>query len=277
MKFLRVGNIGSEKPALLDNNTIRDLSSVIKDIDQSTIGDGLINTVKKLDISKLPKLDNNLRIGASVSNPSKFLGIGLNFLDHALEQNLEPPKEPIIFSKATTSVCGPNDDLIIPKNSQKTDWEVEIAFVIGKKGKNISLQDAESYIFGYCLVCDFSEREWQKNRSGQWIKGKSSDTFGPVGPYIVTKDEIKDLYNLNMSLDVNGKRMQTGNTSKMIHKMNFLTSYASEFMTLMPGDIITTGTPPGVGDSMKPPTYLKRGDVVSLTIDQLGSQKHSVK
>ena len=277
MKFLRVGNIGSEKPALLDNNTIRDLSSVIKDIDQSTIGDDLINTVKKLDISKLPKLDNNLRIGASVSNPSKFLGIGLNFLDHALEQNLEPPKEPIIFSKATTSVCGPNDDLIIPKNSQKTDWEVEIAFVIGKKGKNIPLQDAESYIFGYCLVCDFSEREWQKNRSGQWIKGKSSDTFGPVGPYIVTKDEFKDLYNLNMSLDVNGKRMQTGNTSKMIHKMNFLTSYASEFMTLMPGDIITTGTPPGVGDSMKPPTYLKRGDVVSLTIDQLGSQKHSVK
>lgn len=277
MKFLRVGNIGSEKPALLDNNTIRDLSSVIKDIDPTTIGDGLINTVKKLDISKLPKLDNNLRVGASVSNPSKFLGIGLNFLDHALEQNLEPPKEPIIFSKATTSVCGPNDDLIIPKNSQKTDWEVEIAFVIGKKGKNIPLQDAESYIFGYCLVCDFSEREWQKNRSGQWIKGKSSDTFGPVGPYIVTKDEFKDLYNLNMSLDVNGKRMQTGNTSKMIHKMNFLTSYASEFMTLMPGDIITTGTPPGVGDSMKPPTYLKRGDVVSLTIDQLGSQKHSVK
>lgn len=277
MKFLRVGNIGSEKPALLDNNTIRDLSSVIKDIDPTTIGDGLINTVKKLDISKLPKLDNNLRIGASVSNPSKFLGIGLNFLDHALEQNLEPPKEPIIFSKATTSVCGPNDDLIIPKNSQKTDWEVEIAFVIGKKGKNIPLQNAESYIFGYCLVCDFSEREWQKNRSGQWIKGKSSDTFGPVGPYIVTKDEFKDLYNLNMSLDVNGKRMQTGNTSKMIHKMNFLTSYASEFMTLMPGDIITTGTPPGVGDSMKPPTYLKRGDVVSLTIDQLGSQKHSVK
>ena len=277
MKFLRVGNIGSEKPALLDNNTIRDLSSVIKDIDPTTIGDGLINTIKKLDISKLPKLDNNLRIGASVSNPSKFLGIGLNFLDHALEQNLEPPKEPIIFSKATTSVCGPNDDLIIPKNSQKTDWEVEIAFVIGKKGKNIPLQDAESYIFGYCLVCDFSEREWQKNRSGQWIKGKSSDTFGPVGPYIVTKDEFKDLYNLNMSLDVNGKRMQTGNTSKMIHKMNFLTSYASEFMTLMPGDIITTGTPPGVGDSMKPPTYLKRGDVVSLTIDQLGSQKHSVK
>ena len=277
MKFLRVGNIGSEKPALLDNNTIRDLSSVIKDIDPTTIGDGLINKVKKLDISKLPKLDNNLRIGASVSNPSKFLGIGLNFLDHALEQNLEPPKEPIIFSKATTSVCGPNDDLIIPKNSQKTDWEVEIAFVIGKKGKNIPLQDAESYIFGYCLVCDFSEREWQKNRSGQWIKGKSSDTFGPVGPYIVTKDEFKDLYNLNMSLDVNGKRMQTGNTSKMIHKMNFLTSYASEFMTLMPGDIITTGTPPGVGDSMKPPTYLKRGDVVSLTIDQLGSQKHSVK
>ncbi len=277
MKFLRVGNIGSERPALLDNNIIRDLSSVIKDIDQTTIGDGLINTVKKLDITKLPKLDNNLRIGASVSNPSKFLGIGLNFLDHALEQNLEPPKEPIIFSKATTSVCGPNDDLIIPKNSQKTDWEVEIAFVIGKKGKNIPLPDAENYIFGYCLVCDFSEREWQKNRSGQWIKGKSSDTFGPVGPYIVTKDEFKDLYNLNMSLDVNGKRMQTGNTSKMIHKMNFLTSYASEFMTLMPGDIITTGTPPGVGDSMKPPTYLKRGDVVSLTIDQLGSQKHSVK
>ncbi|NCU48998.1 MAG: FAA hydrolase family protein, partial [Candidatus Fonsibacter lacus] len=253
MKFLRVGNIGSEKPALLDNNIIRDLSSVIKDIDQDTIGDGLINTVKKLDVSKLPQLDNNLRIGASVSNPSKFLGIGLNFLDHALEQNLEPPKEPIIFSKATTCICGPNDEMLIPKNSKKTDWEVEIAFVIGKKGKNIPLAEAENYIFGYCLVCDFSEREWQKQRSGQWIKGKSSDTFGPIGPYIVTKDEIKDLYNLNMSLDVNGKRMQTGNTSKMIHKMNFLTSYASEFMTLMPGDVITTGTPPGVGDSMKPP------------------------
>ncbi len=244
---------------------------------KTTIGDGLINTVKKLDVSKLPQLDNNLRIGASVSNPSKFLGIGLNFLDHALEQNLEPPKEPIIFSKATTCICGPNDEMLIPKNSKKTDWEVEIAFVIGKKGKNIPLAEAENYIFGYCLVCDFSEREWQKQRSGQWIKGKSADTFGPIGPYIVTKDEIKDLYNLNMSLDVNGKRMQTGNTSKMIHKMNFLTSYASEFMTLMPGDVITTGTPPGVGDSMKPPTYLKRGDVVTLTIDQLGSQKHLVK
>ena len=277
MKFLRVGNIGSEKPALLDNKIIRDLSSVIKDIDPTTIGDGLINTVKKLDVSKLPQLDNNLRIGASVSNPSKFLGIGLNFLDHALEQNLEPPKEPIIFSKATTCICGPHDEMLIPKNSKKTDWEVEIAFVIGKKGKNIPLAEAENYIFGYCLVCDFSEREWQKQRSGQWIKGKSSDTFGPIGPYIVTKDEIKDLYNLKMSLDVNGKRMQTGNTSKMIHKINFLTSYASEFMTLMPGDVITTGTPPGVGDSMKPPTYLKKGDVVTLTIDQLGSQKHLVK
>jgi len=277
MKFLRVGNIGAEKPALLDNNIIRDLSSVIKDIDQTTIGDNLISTIKKLDISKLPQLDNNLRIGACVSNPSKFLGIGLNFLDHALEQNLEIPKEPIIFSKATTCISGPNDEILIPKNSEKADWEVEIAFVIGKKGKNISLAEAESYIFGYCLVCDVSEREWQKKRSGQWIKGKSADTFGPIGPYIVTKDEIKDLYNLNMSLDVNGKRMQTGNTSKMIHKMNFLTSYVSEFMTLMPGDIITTGTPPGVGDSMKPPTYLKRGDTVNLMIDQLGSQKHSVK
>lgn len=276
MKLLRVGNLGAEKPAILDNGIIRDLSSVIKDIDRATIGDDLINTIKKLDISKLPQLNNNLRIGASVSNPSNFLGIGLNFLDHALEQNLELPKEPIIFSKATSSICGPNDDLIIPKNSEKTDWEVEIAFVIGKKGKNISLAEAENYIFGYCLVCDFSEREWQKKRSGQWVKGKSSETFGPVGPYIVTKDEIKDVYNLNMSLDVNGKRMQTGNTSKMIHKMNFLTSYASEFMTLLPGDIITTGTPPGVGDSMKPPKYLKKGEVVTLSIDQLGSQKHSV-
>ena len=276
MKLLRVGNLGAEKPAILDNGIIRDLSSVIKDIDRTTIGDDLISTIKKLDISKLPQLNNNLRIGASVSNPSNFLGIGLNFLDHALEQNLELPKEPIIFSKATSSICGPNDDLIIPKNSEKTDWEVEIAFVIGKKGKNISLAEAESYIFGYCLVCDFSEREWQKKRSGQWVKGKSSETFGPVGPYIVTKDEIKDVYNLNMSLDVNGKRMQTGNTSKMIHKMNFLTSYASEFMTLLPGDIITTGTPPGVGDSMKPPKYLKKGEVVTLSIDHLGSQKHSV-
>jgi 2-keto-4-pentenoate hydratase/2-oxohepta-3-ene-1,7-dioic acid hydratase in catechol pathway len=276
MKLLRVGNLGAEKPAILDNGIIRDLSSVIKDIDRTTIGDDLINTIKKLDISKLPQINNNLRIGASVSNPSNFLGIGLNFLDHALEQNLELPKEPIIFSKATSSICGPNDDLIIPKNSEKTDWEVEIAFVIGKKGKNVSLAEAESYIFGYCLVCDFSEREWQKKRSGQWVKGKSAETFGPVGPYIVTKDEIKDVYNLNMSLDVNGKRMQTGNTSKMIHKMNFLTSYASEFMILLPGDVITTGTPPGVGDSMKPPKYLKKGDVVTLSIDQLGSQKHSV-
>ncbi len=276
MKLLRVGNLGAEKPAIFDNGIIRDLSSVVKDFDRTTIGDNLINTIKRLDISKLPQLNNNLRIGACVASPSNFLGIGLNFLDHALEQNLEVPKEPIIFSKATSSICGPNDDLIIPKNSEKTDWEVEIAFVIGKKGKNISLAEAESYIFGYCLVCDFSERDWQKKRSGQWVKGKSSETFGPVGPYIVTKDEIKDLYNLNMSLDVNGKRMQTGNTSKMIHKMNFLTSYASEFMTLLPGDIITTGTPPGVGDSMKPPKYLKKGEVVTLSIDQLGSQKHSV-
>ena len=222
-------------------------------------------------------IESNIRIGSCISNPGKFIAIGLNFSDHAIEQNLPIPKEPIIFSKATSSICGPFDDIIIPTNSQKLDWEVEIAFVVGKKTKNILEKDSPEHILGYCIVDDISEREWQKEKGGQWIKGKSADTFWPIGPYLVTKDEIKDVQNLNMYLDVNKKRMQTGNTKKMIFNINFILSYLSNFMTLHPGDIVTTGTPPGVGDGKKPPIFLKKGDQMTLGIDSLGEQKHLVK
>jgi 2-keto-4-pentenoate hydratase/2-oxohepta-3-ene-1,7-dioic acid hydratase in catechol pathway len=277
MKLLRVGDFGSEIPAILDaEGHYRDISTVIPDLNPSTISNDLINDLKKINLEKLPKIDNKKRIGPCISNPGKFIGVGLNYSDHAAELNLNLPKEPVLFSKATSCICGPNDNIILPPNSVKTDWEVEIGFVISKKGKNISVKDANNYIFGYLLVCDVSERDFQNNRSGQWLKGKSADTFGPIGPYLVTNDDISDLYNLKMSLDVNGVRMQTGNTSTMIHKINYCLSYISEFMTLLPGDIITTGTPPGVGLGKNPPTFLKKNDKFELSIDDLGSQKHLV-
>ena len=278
MKFLRCGNKGKEIPAALDKNgKFRDLSSHISDFNPENLNFNNLEKLKKIDLEKLPEIPNSTRIGSCISKPGKFVGIGLNFSDHAAETGAKIPTEPIVFMKATSCIAGPNDDLIIPKNSKKCDWEVEIAFVVGKEAKQISEIDAPNYIFGYCLVNDVSEREWQIEKLGQWVKGKSADTFGPIGPYLVTRDEIKDIQNLNMNLEVNGKNMQKGNTNKMIFNINYLLSYLSNFMSLQAGDIITTGTPPGVGMGKKPPVYLKSGDEIKLFIDMLGEQQHKVK
>ena len=277
MKLLRLGNIGSEKPAIIDSqNNFRDLSSVIDDLNPETLNFDIFEKIKKININDLPKLDPNSRIGACVSKPSKFIGIGLNFKDHAEEQNLPIPKEPIIFSKFTSCIVGPNDPIIVPKGSQHTDWEVELGFVIGKKALNVSVENALEHVLGFFLVNDVSERNYQKNKGLTWDKGKGFDTFGPIGPYIVTKDELADFDKLNMYLDVNGERMQTGNTEKMIFGVKELVSYMSSCMSLHPGDICCTGTPPGVGENMKPPRFLKGGEEVVLGIDKLGHQKHSV-
>ena len=277
MKLLRIGETGSEKPALIDSqNKYRDLSSVIKDLNPDTLNFETLEKIKNIDASKLPELDSNLRIGACVSAPSKFIGIGLNFKDHAEEQNLPIPKEPIIFSKFTSCITGPNDPIIVPKGSTHTDWEVELGFVIGKKAVNVSVEQALDHVLGFFLVNDVSERNYQKNKGLTWDKGKGFDTFGPIGPYIVTKDELPDFQKLNMFLDVNGKRMQTGNTEKMIFDIKTLVSYMSSCMSLHPGDICCTGTPPGVGENMKPPYFLKGGEEVVLGVDKLGQQKHQV-
>ena len=278
MKLLRCGNKGSEKPAALDkNNKIRDLSSHISDLNTKNINFETLSKLQKIDLGKLPEVPNSTRIGPCINQPGKFIGIGLNYSDHAAETGAKPPSEPIVFMKATSCIIGPNDDVIIHKNSKKTDWEVEIAFVIGKETKHITEKEAPNHIFGYCMVNDVSEREWQIEKMGQWVKGKSADTFGPMGPYLVTKDEIPDVQKLNLSLDVNGKRMQTGNTNKMIFNMNFILSYLSNFMSLQPGDIVTTGTPPGVGMGKKPQVFLKSGDEMNLSIDHLGKQHQKVK
>ena len=277
MKLLRIGETGSEKPALIDSqNKYRDLSSVIKDLNPDTLNFETLEKIKNIDASKLPELDSNLRIGACVSAPSKFIGIGLNFKDHAEEQNLPIPKEPIIFSKFTSCITGPNDPIIVPKGSTHTDWEVELGFVIGKKGINISVDQALDYVLGFFLVNDVSERNFQKNKGLTWDKGKGFDTFGPIGPYIVTTDELPDFQKLNMFLDVDGKRMQTGNTEKMIFDVKTLVSYMSSCMSLHPGDICCTGTPPGVGENMSPPHFLKGGEEVVLGVDKLGTQTHKV-
>ena len=277
MKLLRLGNNGNEKPAIIDKDgNYRDLSSIVNDFNPDTLNFDTIETIKNADISNLPKLDSNLRIGACVSRPSKFIGIGLNCKDHADEQNLPIPKEPIIFSKFTSCITGPNDPIVVPKGSNHTDWEVEIGFVIGKKAINVSVDEAMDHVLGFFLVNDVSERNFQKNKGLTWDKGKGFDTFGPIGPYIVTKDELPDYQNLNMYLDVDGKRMQTGNTEQMIFDVKTLVSYMSSCMSLHPGDICCTGTPPGVGENMKPPHFLKGGEEVILGIDKLGEQKHSV-
>ena len=277
MKLLRVGELGFEKPAILDNqNNFRDLSSIINDFIPDTLNFETLEKIKNIDINTLPKLNSNLRIGACVSKPSKFIGIGLNFKDHAEEQNLPIPKEPIIFSKFTSCIIGPNDPIIVPKGSEHTDWEVELGFVIGKKAINVNVDNALDHVLGFFLVNDVSERNYQKNKGLTWDKGKGFDTFGPVGPYITTKDELPDFQKLNMYLDVNGERMQTGNTEKMIFDVKNLVSYMSSCMSLHPGDICCTGTPPGVGENMKPPRFLKGGEEVVLGIDKLGQQKHKV-
>ena len=277
MKLLRYGDKGKEKPAVLDkNNKIRDISSHIKDLNHEYLNFETLSKLNNLDLTKLPEINNSVRIGACINKPGKFVGIGLNYSDHAAETGAKAPSEPIVFMKATSSINGPNDDIIMPKNSKKFDWEVELAFVVGKETKNISEKEAPNHILGYCIVNDISEREWQIEKMGQWVKGKSGDTFGPTGPYLVTKDEISDINNLNLSLDVNEKKMQAGNTKNMIFNTNFLLSYLSKFMSLQPGDIVTTGTPPGVGMGMKPPVFLKPGDKIKLSIDNLGEQNSKI-
>ena len=274
MKLLRFGNSGEEKPGIIDENgKIRDLSDVIDDINGNTISPESLDKLKSLDISSLAEVTGNPRIGPCVNKVGKFLCIGLNFSDHAAETGLEPPEEPILFSKATSAIIGPNDNVEIPRTSTATDWEVELGVIIGKKAKYISEAEAKDYIAGYCVVNDVSERDFQIKRSGQWTKGKSCDTFGPIGPYLVTTDEIEDVQNLSMYLDVNGKRMQTGSTKTMIFSAYHIVHYLSQFMTLFPGDVIATGTPPGVGMGMQPPVYLKPGDVMKLGIDELGDQE----
>jgi len=277
MKLLRCGSLNKEKPAVLDKNgKIRDISSHIKDLNPKNISFTNLEKLKKINLESLPEIPSSERIGSCIANPGKFVAIGLNYSDHAAETGAKIPTEPIVFMKATSCIVGPNDDVVIPKNSKKTDWEVEIAFVVGKETKYIKEEDAQDHIFGYCLVNDVSEREFQIEKLGQWVKGKSADTFGPIGPYLVTKDEIPDVQNLNLSLDVNDKRMQTGNTNNMIFNINYILSYLSNFMSLQAGDIVTTGTPPGVGMGMKPQVFLKSGDVMKLTIDHLGEQKQTV-
>jgi 2-keto-4-pentenoate hydratase/2-oxohepta-3-ene-1,7-dioic acid hydratase in catechol pathway len=277
MKLLRVGEKGKEKAAILDkNNKIRDLSLHIKDFNSDNLKFETISKLEKINLETLPEINNSERIGACVNKPGKFVAIGLNYSDHAKETGLKTPKEPIVFMKATSCISGPNDDIEMPKNSSKLDWEVELAIVIGKETKNISEQEAADHILGYCIVNDVSEREWQIEKLGQWVKGKSGDTFGPTGPYLVTKDEIPDINNMNLTLEVNGKKMQSGNTKNMIFNTYFLISYLSKFMSLQPGDLITTGTPAGVGMGMKPQVFLNSGDNIKLTIDCLGEQNSKV-
>ena len=278
MKFLRCGKIGSEIPAVLDKNgKSRNLSNIIKDFDPKNLNFETIRKLEKINFESLPEIENSSRIGPCINQPGKFIGIGLNYSDHAAETGAKPPSEPIVFMKATSCLNGPNDDITLYKNSKKMDWEVEIGFVIGKEAKMISEKEASNYILGFCIVNDISEREWQIEKTGQWVKGKSADTFGPIGPYLVTKDEIPNVQNLNLSLDLNNERMQTGNTGNMIFNINFILSYLSNFMSLQPGDIITTGTPPGVGMARNPPHFLKVGDEMKLNIDYLGEQNQKIK
>ena len=277
MKLLRYGNKGKEKPAALDKNgKIRDLSSYVSDFDTKNLNFETLAKLQKINLESLPEIQKGTRIGSCINKPGKFVAIGLNYSDHAAETGAKIPSEPIIFMKATSCINGPNDDIELAQNSKKLDWEVELGIVIGKETKNISEKDSANHIFGYCLVNDLSEREWQIEKMGQWVKGKSHDTYGPIGPYLVTTDEIANINNLNLSLDVNGKRMQTGNTNKMIFNVNFIVSYLSNYMSLQSGDIITTGTPSGVGMGMKPQVFLKAGDELKLSIDNLGEQNSKV-
>ena len=277
MKLLRIGSNGNEKPAALDKNgKIRDISSILSDLEPRTLNFKNISRLQVTNLSDLPEISSNERIGSCVANPGKFIAIGLNYSDHAAETGAEPPTEPIVFMKATSCISGPNDNIELVSGSKKLDWEVELGIVIGKEAKHIKENQSQDYILGYCLVNDLSEREWQIEKMGQWVKGKSHDTYGPIGPYLVTKDEISDVNNLNMSLDLNGIRMQTGNTNTMIFNVDKIVSYVSKFMSLQPGDIITTGTPPGVGMGMKPQQFLKAGDVLKLNIDNLGEQNSKV-
>ncbi|MBR9651559.1 fumarylacetoacetate hydrolase family protein [Thalassovita aquimarina] len=274
MKLLRYGPHGAERPALLDQDgNMRDLSGVVADIDGDTLAPENLTKLAALDLASLPLVEGTPRIGSAIARPGKFLCVGLNYADHARETGKQPPAEPVLFAKAATAICGPNDDVEIPRGSEKTDWEVELGIVIGSRAKYVSEEDALNHVAGYALVNDVSERSFQSERGGQWIKGKSHDTFGPVGPWLVTKDEIADVQNIDLWLDVDGERRQTGNTSTMIFGVAHLVHYISQFMTLEPCDIIATGTPPGVGLGMKPPVFLKEGQVVTLGAAGLGEQR----
>ncbi|RCK41084.1 fumarylacetoacetate hydrolase family protein [Thalassospira xiamenensis] len=274
MKLLRFGAAGAEKPGLLDpDGVIRDLSAVIEDFNPDTISDAIFTKIAALDPKNLPAVSGNPRIGACVAKPGKFICIGLNYSDHAAEAGMQVPTEPIIFFKATSAVCGPNDDVEIPRGSEKSDWEVELGIVIGKQAKYVTEAEALGHVAGYCVVNDVSERAFQLEHAGQWVKGKSHDTFGPIGPWLVTRDEVADPQNLRLWLELNGERIQNGSTATMVYGVAHLISYLSKFMTLQPGDIITTGTPPGVGMGMTPQRFLKPGDVMELGVEGLGSQR----
>lgn len=276
MKLIRFGEPGAEKPGIYMNDRRYDASQMVKDYDEEFFASNGLEKLK--NITDLPEVPENVRWASPIARPSKIICIGLNYTDHATESNMQLPGEPVVFFKATTSLVGPNDDLIIPRNSKKTDWEVELAVVIGKKASYITEEEASSHIAGYCLHNDYSEREFQLERGGQWVKGKSCDTFAPIGPWLATKDEIADAGNLRLWLTVNGKTMQDSNTSHLVFKVSFLISYLSQFMTLLPGDVISTGTPAGVGLGQKPePVYLKPGDVVELGIDGLGSSRQMAR
>ena len=274
MKLVRYGNAGSEKPGVIDaQGKIRDLSGHVADIGGATLDPSELAKLAKVDPETLPEVSGDPRLGPCVAGVGKLICIGLNYSDHAAETGMAVPSEPIIFMKATSAIVGPNDDVLIPRKSKKTDWEVELCVVIGKKAKYVSEDEALDYVAGYCVSNDVSEREFQAERQGQWTKGKSCDTFGPIGPWMVTKDEIEDPQNLKMWLTVNGKTMQDGSSNTMVYGVKHLVSYLSQFMSLLPGDIISTGTPPGVGMGMKPPQFLKPGDVVELGIEGLGSSR----
>ncbi|KAB2953563.1 MAG: fumarylacetoacetate hydrolase family protein [Rhizobiaceae bacterium] len=278
MKLIRYGETGSERPGLIDaDGAIRDISGHVGDISGAALSPDSLARLAKLDLASLPLVAGNPRFGPCVAGVGKFICIGLNYSDHAAETGAKVPPEPIIFMKATSAIVGPNDDVVIPRGSEKTDWEVELGFVIGKTAKYVSEADALDHVAGYCVVNDVSERAFQTERSGQWTKGKSCDTFGPIGPWLVTRDEVADPQDLKMWLTLNGQTMQDGSTKTMVYGVAFLVSYLSQFMSLHPGDIVTTGTPPGVGMGMKPPRYLKAGDVVELGIEGLGKQRQAVR
>lgn len=279
MKLVRYGKIGEEKPGIIDaDGKIRDLSKHVSDINGAAISSKSLAEIAKIDINSLDVVEGNPRLGSCVTGIGKFMCIGLNYSDHAAETGAEIPEHPILFQKATSAVVGPNDDVYIPRNSTATDWEVELGVIIGEKCKYVDEKDALDYVAGYCVINDVSERDFQTKLTGQWTKGKSCDTFGPTGPYLVTKDEVKDIQNLDMTLNVNGKRMQTGTTSTMIFTVAECIAHLSQLMTLHPGDVISTGTPPGVGMGIKPdPIYLKEGDTMEVWIEGLGTQNQTVK
>lgn len=278
MKLVRYGKPGKEKPGLIDTQgVLRDLSSVVPDIGAAQLGSAALAKLAQLKTDKLPAVKGRPRLACPVAGVGKFIAIGLNYSDHAAEARMPLPKEPIVFMKATSCIVGPNDDVMLPKGSVKTDWEVELGIVIGAVAQYVSQKEALSYVAGYTLVNDISEREYQLERGPQWDKGKGCDTFGPIGPWLVTPDEIANPQKLNMWLDLNGQRMQTGNTKTMIFSVAKIVSYTSQFMTLLPGDVITTGTPPGVGMGFKPPRFLKKGDVMTLGIEGLGEQQQVVR